>query len=123
MSRQSEKFLIGQSRKFLLTAARLKDERIAMSQEERDELEMAEARAGQSDQPARAARDWGQRSWVRKLLTRMKQQGDPVVCTVARSGVKPKIEARTREQAIEILNQADWHDVGPTFASEQLASA
>ena len=32
-----------------------------------------------------------------------------------------KIDAETREQAMEILKQPDWHDFGPTFAGEQLA--
>ena len=32
-----------------------------------------------------------------------------------------KIDAKVQARTIEILKHPDWHDFGPTFASEQLA--
>ena len=98
-------------------------ERIAMSQEERDKLEwLKRARDKVLSQREAAEKIGVSERWVRKLLKRMKQQGDRVVVHGLRGRASNrKIEAKTREQAIEILKQADWHDFGPTFASEQLA--
>lgn len=98
-------------------------ERIAMSQEERDKLEwLKRARDKVISQREAAEKIGVSERWVRKLLKRMKQQGDRVVVHGLRGRASNrKIEAKTREQAIEILKQADWHDFGPTFASEQLA--
>ena len=98
-------------------------ERIAMSQEERDKLEwLKRARDKVISQREAAEKIGVSERWVRKLLKRMKQQGDRVVVHGLRGRASNrKIEATTREHAIEILKQADWHDFGPTFASEQLA--
>jgi transposase len=98
-------------------------ERIAMSQEERDKLEwLKRARDKVISQREAAEKIGVSERWVRKLLKRMKQQGDGVVVHGLRGRASNrKIESKTREQAIEILRQADWHDFGPTFASEQLA--
>jgi hypothetical protein len=60
--------------------------------------------------------------WVRKLLKRMKKRGDAVVVHGLRDRASNrKIASQTQKRAIEVLKQADWHDFGPTFASEQLA--
>ena len=98
-------------------------ERIAMSQEERDKLEWLKRARDKVISQREAAEKIGiSERWVRKLLKRMKQQGDRVVVHGLRGRASNrKIEAKTREQAIGILKQADWHDFGPTFASEQLA--
>ena len=98
-------------------------ERIAMSQEERDKLEWLKRAGDKVISQREAAEKIGVSGrWVRKLLKRMKQEGDCVVVHGLRGRVSNrKIEAKIREQAIEILKQADWHDFGPTFASEQLA--
>src|SRR5271154_5807566 len=53
MSRQSEKFLIGQSRKFLLTALRLKDGANRDEPRGTGPVRVAEASQGWSGQPAR----------------------------------------------------------------------
>ena len=77
LSRQSEKFLIGQSRKFLLTAKAGRMERIAMSQEERDWLEwLKRAQDGVITQRQAAEKMGVSDRWVRKLLVRMKTDGD-----------------------------------------------
>ena len=98
-------------------------ERIAMSQEERDKLEwLRRARDKVISQREAAEKIGVSERWVRKLLKRMKQQGDGVVVHGLRGRASNrKIEAGTREQAMEILKRPDWHDFGPTFASEQLA--
>src|SRR5580698_8618365 len=98
-------------------------ERIEMSQEERDKLEwLKRAKDGVISQ-REAARKMGVTDrWVRKLLKRMSKRGDAVVVHGLRDRASNrKIASQTQKRAIEVLKQADWHDFGPTFASEQLA--
>ena len=60
--------------------------------------------------------------WVRKLLVRMKTDGDGVVVHGLRGrSSNRRIDEQTQARAIELLKQPEWHDFGPTFASEQLA--
>lgn len=98
-------------------------ERIAMSQEERDWLEwLKRARDGMVTQRRAAAGMGVSERWVRRLLARMKERGDGVVVHGLRG--KPsnrRIEEAVRSKALRILQQPEWHDFGPTFASEQLA--
>ena len=98
-------------------------ERIAMSQEERDRLEWLKRAKGKLISQRKAAERMGVSDrWVRKLLQRMRRQGDAVVVHGLRGrGSNRKIAARVQAQAIEILKQPEWHDFGPTFAAEQLA--
>src|ERR1700730_11043439 len=98
-------------------------ERIAMSQEERDELDwLKRAKEGSITQ-----REAGQKMsvsdrWVRTLLKRMSKQGDAVVVHGLRGRPSNrKLPDETQRQALAILKQPDWHDFGPTFAAEQLA--
>src|ERR1035437_3495220 len=98
-------------------------ERIEMSQEERDKLEwLKRAKDGVITQ-REAARKMGVTDrWVRKLLQRMNKRGDAVVVHGLRDRASNrKIASQTQKRAIEVLKQAEWHDFGPTFASEQLA--
>src|SRR6202521_2670524 len=98
-------------------------ERIAMSQEERDWLDwLKRARDRKMTQREAAERMGVSERWVRKLLKRMKREGDQVVVHGLRGRASNrKIATKQQAQAIEILKQPDWHDFGPTFASEQLA--
>jgi len=98
-------------------------ERIAMSQEERDKLEwLKRARDKGISQREAASKIGVSDRWVRKLLKRMKKQGDGVVVHGLRGRASNrKITAKVQVRALEILQQPDWHDFGPTFASEQLA--
>jgi transposase len=98
-------------------------ERIAMSQEERDWLEwLKRARDKKMTQREAAERMGVSQRWVRKLLRRMKREGDRVVVHGLRGRASNrKIATKVRVEAIGILKQPDWHDFGPTFASEQLA--
>src|ERR1700682_91808 len=98
-------------------------ERIAMSQEERDKLEWLKRAKDKVVSQRKAAQNLGVSDrWVRKLLQRMKSEGARAVVHRLRGRASNrKIRAELQAQAIQILKQPDWHDFGPTFASEQLA--
>jgi transposase len=98
-------------------------ERIAMSQAERDWLDwLKRARDGKMTQRQAAERMGVSQRWVRKLLQRMKREGDRVVVHGLRGrSSNRKLPEETRRQALAILKKPEWHDFGPTFASEQLA--
>lgn len=98
-------------------------ERIAMSQEERDWLDwLKRARDRKMTQRETAERMGVSERWVRKLLRRMKKQGDAVVVHGLRGRASNrKLPAKTQKQALAILQDPDWHDFGPTLAAEQLA--
>jgi transposase len=98
-------------------------ERIAMSQEERDWLDwLKRAKEGSMSQREAGEKMGVSARWVRKLLKRMAKQGDAVVLHGLRGRPSNrKLAAETQRQALAILKQPDWHDFGPTFASEQLA--
>jgi transposase len=97
-------------------------ERIAMSQEERDWVEwLKRARDKKMTQREAAEKMGVSERWVRKLLRRMKKDGDKVVVHGLRGRASNrKLPAQTQKQALAILREPDWHDFGPTFASEQL---
>jgi transposase len=98
-------------------------ERIAMSQEERDRLDwLKRARDRKMTQREAAEKMGASERWVRKLLRRMKTEGDGVVVHGLRGKASNrKIPAETKDQAMMALQLPEWHDFGPTFASEQLA--
>src|SRR5580692_5242887 len=98
-------------------------ERIAMSQQERDWLEwLKRARDGKMTQREASERMGVSERWVRKLLRRMKKQGDAVVVHRLRGRASNRrLPAKTQKQALAILGKPEWHDFGPTFAAEQLA--
>ena len=98
-------------------------ERIAMSQEERDELDwLKRAKEGSITQREAAQRMDVSERWVRTLVKRMSKQGDAVVVHGLRGRPSNrKLPAETQRQFLAILKQPDWHDFGPTFAAEQLA--
>ena len=94
-----------------------------MSQEERDWLEwLKRARDGKMTQREAAERMEVSERWVRRLLRRMKKQGDAVVVHGLRGrSSNRKLPAKTKRAALAILCKPDWHDFGPTFAAEQLS--
>src|SRR5579862_2379433 len=98
-------------------------ERIAMSQGERDDLHwLKRVEAGSMTQREAAEKMGVTARWVRKLVKRMKKQGDAVVVHGLRGRASNrKLSDETRRQALTILKKPDWHDFGPTFAAEQLA--
>src|SRR5260221_2251678 len=97
-------------------------ERIEMSQGERDWLDwLKRARDRKMTQREAAERMGVSDRWVRKLLHRMKLEGDRVVVHGLRGRASTrKIAAKVQAQAIQILKQPAWHDFRPTFATEQL---
>jgi len=94
-----------------------------MSQEERDWLEwLKRAKGGVVTQRQAAAKMGVSDRWVRKLLRRMEADGDRVVVHGLRGrSSNRQIDAQMQERAMVLLKQPEWHDFGPTFASEQLA--
>ena len=98
-------------------------ERIAMSQEERDELHwLKKVNEGGITQREAAQRIGVSERWVRKLLRRMADQGDAMVVHGLRGRPSNrKLPAETQRQVLAMLRQPEWHDFGPTFAAEQLA--
>jgi hypothetical protein len=98
-------------------------ERISMSQEERDWLEwLKRVQDGVVTQKAAAAKLEVTDRWIRKLLTRMEEEGDGVVVHGLRGRrSNRRIADKVKGKATKILRDPDWHDFGPTFASEQLA--
>ena len=98
-------------------------ERIAMSQDERDDLYwLRRVEAGSMTQREAAEKMGVTARWVRKLVKRMKKEGDAVVVHGLRGRASNrKLSAKTQRQALAILKKPDWHDFGPTFAAEQLA--
>jgi transposase len=98
-------------------------ERIAMSQGERDWLDWLKRARDKKITQREAAEKMGvSERWVRKLLRRMKKQGDAVVVHGLRGRASNrKVPAKTQKQALVILREPDWHDFGPTFAAQQLA--
>lgn len=98
-------------------------ELITMNQQERDWLHwLKQVRDGVMTQRQAAERMKVSDRWVRELLRRYGQLGDRVVIHGLRGQASNRrIAEQIRQEAIEVLRQPDWHDFGPTFASEQLA--
>jgi hypothetical protein len=94
-----------------------------MNQEERDWLEwLKRVKDGVVTQRQAAEKMGVSDRWVRELLVRMRTDGDGVVVHGLRGRASNrKIDEKTQARAIKLLKQPEWHDFGPTFASEQLA--
>jgi hypothetical protein len=94
-----------------------------MNREERDWLEwLKRAQDGVVTQRQAAEKMGVSDRWVRKLLVRMKTDGDGVAVHGPRGRASNRqIDPQTQVRAIKLLKQPEWHDFGPTFASEQLA--
>jgi len=98
-------------------------ERIAMSQEERDCLHwLKQVRDGAITQRQAAEFMKVTDRWVRELMRRHERVGDAVVIHGLRGRASNRrIGGAIRRKAVRLLRHPDWHDFGPTFASEQLA--
>ena len=94
-----------------------------MSQEERDWLEwLKRVQDGVVTQRHAAGKMGVSDRWVRKLLLRMKTDGDAVVVHGLRGrSSNRRIDQQTQARVVELLKQPEWYDFGPTFASQQLA--
>lgn len=93
-----------------------------MNQEERDWLEwLKRARDGVVTQRQAAEKMGVSDRWVRKLLVELQSRGDGVVVHGLRGRASNRrVDAQLQTRVIELLKQPEWHDFGPTLASEQL---
>ncbi len=93
-----------------------------MDQEERGWLDwLKRARDGVVTQRAAAEGMGVSERWVRQLLRRMETEGDGVVVHKLRGRASNRrVDVELERQAMVILQQPEWRDFGPTFASEQL---
>lgn len=96
---------------------------MAMNQQERDWLEwLKRARDGVVTQRKAAEKMGVTERWVHELLRRLAERGDAVVVHGLRGRPSNRrIPEEVERRALEALKHPDWHDFGPTFASEQLA--
>lgn len=94
-----------------------------MSQKERDWLEWLKRTRDGIITQRKAAEQMGITDrWVRKLLARLEEEGDELVVHGLRGRPSNRrIAEKTHRRVLEYLQQPEWHDFGPTFASEQLA--
>jgi transposase len=98
------------------------EERIEMSQEERDRLHWLKlARDRRITQKQAAERIGVSERWVRKLLRRLKRRGDRAAVHGLRGRPSNrKIAEAVRKRAIELV-RIEYRDFGPTLAAEYLS--
>src|SRR5260221_6063814 len=98
------------------------EERIEMTQEERDRLHWLKlTREKKITQKVAAERMGVSARWVRKLLRKLKRNGDgAVVHGLRKRPSNRKIGEAVRQRAIELVH-SEYSDFGPTLASEYLS--
>jgi transposase len=99
-----------------------KQETLAMSVKERDWLKVLhEVEQGHLTQRAAAGQLGVTDRWVRKLLVRMKEEGDEgIVHRLRGRESNRRLEESVRVKALKLV-KAKYHDFGPTLACEYLA--
>jgi len=99
------------------------EDRLAMSQRERDRLKVLhEVNKGQLTQVDAGAQLGLSSRQVRRLVKRLKAIGDVAVIHASRGRASNRrISADTRARAIQELSRPECRDFGPTFAAEHLA--
>jgi transposase len=97
------------------------EERIEMSQKERDRLHWLKLARDREITPRQAAERMGVSArWVRKLLRRLRRKGDRAVVHGRRHRPSNRrIAEAVRERAIALV-RAEYRDFGPTLAAEYL---
>jgi DNA-binding Lrp family transcriptional regulator len=100
----------------------MNEERIAMSQKERDRLHwLKQAKEKKITQQRAAEKMKVSERWVRTLLKKLKREGDGVVVHGLRGRTSNrKLAEKTQREAVRIV-QREYADFGPTLASEYLA--
>jgi len=95
---------------------------MALTQQERDWLDwLKQAQRQEIKQWEAAERMEISERWVRKLLQRMKTEGDRVVVHQLRGRPSNRrIETEVRDQIVKILSEPVYAGYGPTLASERL---
>jgi transposase len=100
----------------------MEEERIAMTQEERDRLHwLKQAREKKMPQKQAAEKIGVTARWIRTLLQKLKEQGDRVVMHGLRGRASNHKTSAKRHQRIMTIVQREYADFGPTLASEYLA--
>ena len=94
-------------------------ELLVMSQKERDRLKVLhEVKQRQITQREAGGQMGVTSRWVRKLLGRMRQQGDRAVIHGLRGRhSNRKIAEAEREQVVKLMRE-EYRDIGPTVATE-----
>ena len=97
--------------------------RIAMSQQKRGRLErLKEARDKRLKQSVVAERIGVSERWVREMIKELATVGDAGVLHGLRGRASNrKLPETIQAQAMALLREPEWHDFGPTYASQQLA--
>lgn len=97
-------------------------ELLQMNQKERDRLKVLEEAKKRGITQKQAAEQMGvSERWVRKLLARMRKQGDRAVIHGLRGrSSNRKIPEAERERAVKVVKR-EYSDFGPTLASEYLS--
>jgi DNA-binding Lrp family transcriptional regulator len=100
----------------------MEEERIEMSQKERDWLHWLKQVQERKITQQQAAQRMGiTERWVRKLLKKLKRRGDRAVVHGLRGrSSNHRIGEAVREKAVGLI-QAEYRDFGPTLAAEYLA--
>jgi hypothetical protein len=100
----------------------MEEERIAMTQEERDRLHwLKQVRDKKIPQKQAAEKMQATARWVRALLQKLKQQGDRVVVHGLRGRASNHKTPEKRQRQIMTIVQREYADFGPTLACEYLA--
>jgi transposase len=100
----------------------MEEERIAMTQEERDRLHWLKQARDKKIKKVEAARNMGVTPrWLRQLLKRFKREGDRVVAHGLRGRPSNHRIAEKQRRRIMAIVQREYADFGPTLASEYLA--
>src|ERR1035437_1147582 len=100
----------------------IQEELIGMSQKERDRLKVLhEAKKRQITQKEAGEQIGVSERWVRKLMGRMRREGDRAVVHGLRGrSSNRRIPAPIRERAVGWVKK-EYGDFGPTLAAEYLA--
>ncbi len=99
-----------------------------MRVEDRDRLKVLHEVTKGHIRQSQAAQELGlSRRWVKKLVGRMRQQGDRGVMHRLRGrGSNRKIPEAVRRRALALIEkqrrEQQWHDYGPTLLAEELAA-
>src|SRR3989337_1068488 len=98
------------------------EEPIRMNQKERDRLQVLHEASQRHITQKQAAEQIGvTERWVRKLLARLREEGDRAVVHRLRGRQSnSRIREPVREKAV-VLVKREYEDFGPTLASEYLA--
>ena len=101
----------------------MNQERIEMSQQERDRLHWLKLAGEKKITQRQAAERMGvSQRWVRKLLRKLKRKGDRAVVHGLRGRPSNRrIAEKVRARAVELI-RVEYRDFGPTLASEYLGA-